>query len=1103
MRSILCLFLLLTAGSLSAQPVSLVVPSGHSRPIEKITTTPDGKYVASISYKTIMVWDLASNKKIHELNLNINAFASETYSLSVTDKLDKVLASTNNGLYCYNIQKRESLFKEGGYRTGAVFKKDGTKIFAVDFGSFYVLDANTGKKVVSVTEAVMKTAQKCQYYELGNDKLLILYSSGWTIVNTVTGEIVLKHEFKDVYSLKMKAYDYHPQNNTFVALRNDSLLVYDVNTSTIQKSKKLTYAAQGLCISGENQLTLFSNDYKTNSYKIEVLQLAGLNVTKTASQPAAEVPESIYYGDQSAVSKGKVYFNNDRFVFQFNQATGTYEKKFNNNIADFQPFFVYANLSQRIMADKHLRFATNDNGIRTVNPENYKPDSYVQGPAKVSDRVILSSEGKLAATIDQKVVILNATTGQPIKTIALPATVDPETTFFFFNHNSTKLVYCEGSKGSLSALDIQTGLSAKLITLGEVIMDESSSFDGKYFAGIVSKNKVNNIVVYNLETKTIQLDKRLCDPYKDADCPETVHFLNDSYYLMTTSQKENISIFKADDPAYVSTFQIPHYSRWRVLGGDVKSNLIAIGEVGQYETGAYNIKLITLEGKLVKEFKRVDESYFLKATFSEDSKLMFTPNSQKGVQVWNLATGELLGTYYFVEKKNEYVFVTPEGLFDGSVEGMKELYFVRNNKPIPLEKLYEEYFTPDILRRKVNGEKFSPPPVANLVDAPNVSISYAAVQRNLEVTDDIPVFQNTTGAAEITVTAKAEEGSIDEIRLFHNGKAVNLVTRNLIVDEDQTRLAVRKYTIDLLPGSNSIRAVALNHQRTESNPDEILVVYRASSNANTEVIPVNKRNAPIAMVDKNATMYLVVVGINEYKNPKMSLNYALADATAFKEEIEKDAKTIISDVKTYFVADTKADKAGIINAINEVKQKARPQDVFVFYYAGHGVIADSNKEFYLVPTDVTELHNIDAVLKTNGIGAKILQQYAIDVQAQKQLFIIDACQSAGAFAEMITADGNQQKNIAMVARSTGTHWMAASGAQQFANEFATLGHGAFTYVLLQALKGNAATNKMITVEGLKDYMQTEVPQLMKKYNGTQQTPASYGFGNDFPVEVLR
>jgi uncharacterized caspase-like protein len=80
--------------------------------------------------------------------------------------------------------------------------------------------------------------------------------------------------------------------------------------------------------------------------------------------------------------------------------------------------------------------------------------------------------------------------------------------------------------------------------------------------------------------------------------------------------------------------------------------------------------------------------------------------------------------------------------------------------------------------------------------------------------------------------------------------------------------------------------------------------------------------------------------------------------------------------------------------------------------------------------------------------------------------------------------------------------MAASGSSETAKEFGELGHGVFTYSLLQALKGKAVMNKMITVNGLKNYLQEIVPELVKKYGSSGQYPASYGFGNDFPLEVI-
>ncbi len=1096
MRYLLFIVLFFLNLSLWAQRVSLAVPSGHAKNIDQMAVSPNGKYVASVSHKTVMIWDVVANKKIHEIDLEISLIAVETRSVSITDKLDKVVVSTNDGLYCYNIQTGKQLFKEGGSSSGAVFSKDGSVIYAGDYSNLQIYDANTGKKIKNISAVVNGSASNCKFYELGNNRLLVLYYFGWSIVNTATEAFEVKNFFNDAYREKLSAYDYDRASNTIVGLRDEQFVAFDVTTAKLIATKKALYYPLGFCTLSNNQVAAFSHDYKTKSYKIELMQLPSLTVSKSISQPDSEVPETIFYGTRPIPIPGtqNVFYNNNNELFAVNTTTGRYEKKFTNKIADFKPFFYSKNLTQRLLADNTLRFSTEDFGVRQFNFETYKPEGYIQGMKSM----ILSADGKLMASIDKKIAILNGATGSVIKTLTLPATIDPQIEFFFFNNNNTKLIFTEKLKGTLYVLDIASGIAAKLTTLGALLSSVSSSFNGKYFAAITSKNNLNFLTVYNLDSKTVVLNKRLCDPYKDADCPTEISFLNDSYYIIGTGQKDNISIYKADDEAYSSKFNIQHYNLFSVLGGDIKNNMIAIGEVGQFQVGSYNIKLITKEGKLLKEFTAKKNNDFLKVSFSTDGKLMFTPTTQKGVQVWNVATGELLGTYYFVEKTKEYVFISPEGLFDGSADGMKELYFVKNNKTVPLDKLYEKFYTPELLRRKVNGEIFSPPNIDGLYEAPKVTIKYAEAKRNLEIEDDITTYVNTSGIAEITVNATAPEDKVDEIRLFHNGKAVNLATRGLFVtDADGTD--TKKYTINLLPGTNNFRAVALNSQRTESEPDEILVNYQ-SGNAPVLKPGGNTNGTIIDAVDKNATMHLVVVGVNAYKGKIKPLGYAVPDATAFKEEIEKDARSVISNVKSYFITDAQADKTGIVKAFNDIKKNAKPQDVFVFYYAGHGYIHPGNKEFYLVSADVEDGN--ESLLK-NGVSAKELQSFAVEIPAQKQLFIMDACQSAGAFEQMLKHDGEQQKALAVVSRSTGTHWMAASGSTETAKEFGELGHGAFTYTLLQALKGQAAANKMITVNGLKNFLQVQVPELIKKYGGGAQYPASYGFGNDFPVEMMK
>ncbi len=76
----------------------------------------------------------------------------------------------------------------------------------------------------------------------------------------------------------------------------------------------------------------------------------------------------------------------------------------------------------------------------------------------------------------------------------------------------------------------------------------------------------------------------------------------------------------------------------------------------------------------------------------------------------------------------------------------------------------------------MRGEKFEPIPDIDLHPKPKTKILYAEKQRNLEIADDITSYTNTTGLAEITVNATAEADKVDEIRLFHNGKVVNLAT---------------------------------------------------------------------------------------------------------------------------------------------------------------------------------------------------------------------------------------------------------------------------------------------------------------------------------------
>jgi WD40 repeat protein len=477
---------------------------------------------------------------------------------------------------------------------------------------------------------------------------------------------------------------------------------------------------------------------------------------------------------------------------------------------------------------------------------------------------------------------------------------------------------------------------------------------------------------------------------------------------------------------------------------------------------------------------------------------------QEAVKIIDIEKKKEVASITLLSKKNEWVVTTPEGRFDASQGAQDIMYYVKGDQTIPLNALFEKFYTPKLLHRVLDGETFDPAPVDvnTLKEAPTVKISIDNTSRNLVVADDVSSITVEKEQINIRVQADCPSDAVTEIRLFQNGKLVQ-TTRNLTVEDDNAgeKTMTKTFSVFLNDGENHFKTLAFNTQRTESQPAELIVNYRVPKASNAP-----KPNTPPAggQGGDGIQLHLVVIGINKYKNPKHNLNYAIADATSFKEAIEKGSSTIFSKANVVFINDENAIKSNISTELDKVKTNASPKDVFIFYYAGHGVMNDK-KEFYLVPHDVTQLYGNDGALAQKGLSANQLQQYSKDIKAQKQLFILDACQSAAALENVVAARGAaEEKAIAQLARATGTHWLTASGSEQFASEFTQLGHGTFTYVLLEALSGKADTgDKKITVKEIDGYLQERVPEVTAKYKGTPQYPASYGYGNDFPIGVVK
>ncbi|MEM1138045.1 MAG: caspase family protein, partial [Bacteroidota bacterium] len=341
----------------------------------------------------------------------------------------------------------------------------------------------------------------------------------------------------------------------------------------------------------------------------------------------------------------------------------------------------------------------------------------------------------------------------------------------------------------------------------------------------------------------------------------------------------------------------------------------------------------------------------------------------------------------------------------------------------------------------------------------------------------------------VEIEAYDQGGGIDELRLYQNGKLIYTTGRNFKPKTSDEQYKQLNLDVRLAEGTNRLTVIALNDERIESFPDLIEVAYKSF------VVPRSK-------------IHMLVIGINEYKNNGYNLNYARDDAQAFTKAIRNGANGIFKEIVTYEFYDKKATAENILAAFDKIIHTATEEDVFVFYYAGHGVMYqdDISEEYFLCPTDVTKMYGNKRILTAKGISATQLNNFCKRVRAQKQLILLDACQSGGATEVFSFRGPVEEKAMIQLARSTGVALIAASGSKQYATEVESLGHGVFTYCILKALEGDADTgisDQKITVGELRTFLETRIPEMSELYKGVTQYPTAYSSGQDFPIVISK
>lgn len=292
--------------------------------------------------------------------------------------------------------------------------------------------------------------------------------------------------------------------------------------------------------------------------------------------------------------------------------------------------------------------------------------------------------------------------------------------------------------------------------------------------------------------------------------------------------------------------------------------------------------------------------------------------------------------------------------------------------------------------------------------------------------------------------------------------------------EDSTRIVVmvdgqRQPTTRAVRAANTIDVDLPRHDCT-------VMMYAQNKNGNSE--PATIRLIREATSMELPKLFVVAIGVGDYNDPKLpKLRFTCKDAKDFSKAITSKKGLPYEDVQVKILCDNEATRADIFEAMEWLKQESSPNDVCIFFFAGHGM-RDEKDRFYFMPygCNTNKLYEC--------FSASDFRNEAEDIHG-KLIAFVDACYSGALFEGGRSAATTHF--IEQLKRSkNGMLLYASSSSDTKSREDESWENGAFTKALVEALNGAAKEEHAegLSTQELEHFLYKQV----RKLTDFKQTP---------------
>ena len=1072
MKQFLFILLLFQSVIVFAQSVKLetVVQKGHNAAVKAVAVSPDGKFIATGSRdRSAKVWDISSGRELrsflgHQLTVNGVEFSSDGKLLATS--------SADNTAKVWEVLTGKEVFStpaDTKYMTDVAFSPDGNYMVCAGYGdSAQVWDINSKSLVRKIAVnsdqgsgygISIAFSSDGKWIAFGEDnKTATVYSTtNWKLTNTFKPEQGWCGGCGTMVA-------FSPDSKTLAKLAHDSNVeTYDIQTGKLIK----TYGNEfdqiaGIAFSPDGKTIMATGDKKIYQWDIQTGQLK----LKFAASEKDDVNEAVYSVDGKLI----ITASND------NTATAW-----------------HATDSTKVTIFTGILNNAEKGGVE-YDPNNYW-QSHIAKYIRLKNTILLSPEGKgiLKGKSGTKAKLWDIAGGEPY----MEYTGHEKAVLCFDYSKDSKYLVTGDGAGKAKVWDSKTG--KKIIDLNvhrEPLFDVKFSPDGE---NIISSSWDATTTIWDIKTgkEITTLDLNNSSAFSTAYTP-------DGLYIVTGRLGKTLDMWEPDSKTIIRTF-VGHTdvvssvsfspvtknqmltSSWdgTIRIWDITTGLMLKkfkGHQGAVHTAIYSpdgkyiisggddrvIRIWDINGS--KQVKALEghQAEVSSLAISKDGKYLVSVSLDDVIKLWDLEKGKEFYEHIHIGE-NDWMAKNMGGYFNATPGARDAIHFVRGMESFGADQFFEKFYRPDLLNNlfknkgddKMQGMgdvlKDSPPPTVKLAVLP----------------------LDETKKAELFIKIINTGGGVDELKIMHNGKRISL--RNPVFPTKKDEFTIYKDTIAMVGGLNTFSASAFSKSRVES--------------------PVSEAKLFSENTDPTSVCHVLAIGIDKYKNANLTLNYAHEDAEAFAKLIQDKAKGLFNQIKIHTIYDGDATKKNILDTLHKLETQVNQNDVFILFYAGHGSLVDN--QFFFITTECTRLYEINNLIK-EGLQATLIQENLKNIKALKQVIIMDACQSGGSVELLAERGSLEEKAIAQLSRSAGIHVLASAGGEQNAKELKDLGHGLFTYVLLQALSGKAdgaPHDGKVTIYELKSYLDDQVPALNQQYSGKAQYPYTFSRGHDFPLTL--